>query len=270
MTILIIGTRFGIGDNSDTIRIVRVDFTKPEVVVVPIPRDLVVELPEEFVKKTKLGSPVKASAVNAIGTIVRWRNSRAGGAILMAEVLEKNFGVHVDHYVAVGGLAFDNFVNDIGGITICLPAPVIDETQHAHFPAGCQRLDGHDALLLARIRSDVGELGRVERQHRIVNAIIHQIVSNPYVLARLPFLVEKYRQRVLTSLSPKDLVPLMCLFTRIDPKKQAVFLPVPRNLLTETRDKVYFYNALLESDVLKWDDAYAQWIRDAVAGKLRP
>lgn len=270
MTVLIIGTRSGIGDNSDTIRIVRVDFTKPEVVVVPVPRDLVVELPEDFVQQTKLGSPVKASAVNAIGTLVKWRGSEAGGAILMAEVLETNFGVHVDHYVAVAGRVFDNFVNDIGGITVCLPAPVKDEEQNANFPAGCQRLDGHDALLLARIRSDVGELGRIERQHLIVNAVIRQIVSNPYVLARLPFLVEQYRQRVLTSLSPKDLVPLMCLFTRIDPQKQAVFLPVPEELLQETRDKVYFYDALMESDVLKWGDAYAQWMRDAVAGQIRP
>ncbi len=270
MNLLIIGTRTGIGDNSDTIRVVRIDFTKPEVIVIPIPRDLVVELPEEFVQKTKLGSPVKASAVNAIGTLTRWRGSQAGGAILMAEVLQKNFGIRIDHYAAIHGLAFDNFINDIGGITVCLPAPVRDETQGADFPAGCQRLDGHDALLLARIRSDVGELGRIERQHAIVNAIIRQITSSPYVMARLPFLVDKYRRRVLTSLSPKDLTVLMCLFTRIDPQKQAIFLPVPRDLLQETRDQVYFYNALFEADVLKWDEAYAQWLRDAVEGKIRP
>ncbi len=270
MYILIMGARFNLWDNSDTIRVIRVDFLKPEVVVIPFPRDLIVELPEDFTAKTNFGSPVKLASVNNIGSPAwLWDADPAGGILLLARVLEENFGVRVDHYIALDGLIFDNFINDIGGVPICLPEPVIDEEQGANFQAGCQVLDGHDALLLARIRKDVGDFGRIERQHLIVKSILKQMTTNPYVIARLPSLVNKYRQRVLTSLTPQDITQLLCLFTHIDPQNEIQFLEVPKDLFQDGAYEIYIASQPVVSYGLKWDERYLDWVQRALAGEIR-
>ncbi len=270
MYILIMGARMNVWDNSDTIRVIRVDFVKPEVVVIPFPRDLIVELPQEFVDKTGFGSPVKLASVNNLGSPAwLWDADPAGGVILLAQVLEQNFGVRVDHYVALDGLIFDNFVNDIGGLPICLPEPVVDEEQGANFPAGCQVLDGHDALLLARIRKDVGDFGRIERQHLIVKSLLKQMTTNPYVIAQLPALVNKYRQRVLTSLTPQDITQLLCLFTRIDPQNEIRFLEVPKELFQDGAYEIYLAFQPAVAYGLKWDQNYLDWVQKAMAGEIK-
>lgn len=257
-------------DNSDTIRVLRVDFVKPEVVVVPFPRDLIVELPQAFIDKTDFGSPVKLASVNNLGSPAWLQDADpAGGAILLAQVLEQNFGVRVDHYIALDGLIFDNFVNDIGGLPICLPEPVVDEEQGADFPAGCQVLDGHDALLLARIRKDVGDFGRIQRQHLIVRSLLRQITTNPYVIAQLPSLINKYRQRVLTSLTPQDITQLLCLFTRIDPQNDIRFLEVPQELFQDGAFEIYLGFEPVVAYGLKWDQNYVNWVQRALAGEIK-
>ncbi len=272
MDILIIGGRTGIDDNADVIRIIRVDFTKPEVRVVPIPRDLVVELPEDFVERTGMGSPVKFSSISVIGSpAMDPEADRSGGAQLAARVLEKNFGLQVDHYILIDGLSFDNFINDIGGINVYLPYPIEDPDQNAHFPAGSLHLDGHDALLLARIRSDVGELGRIERQHMIVKAIIEKIVTDPNTLARLPSILNRYRKRVVTSLSLQEIAQLMCLFTHLDPDKEIVMYPPPKELLQPDNEaEIYFGSYRTQAFGLHWDERYARWLHDALEGRIPP
>ncbi len=272
MDILIIGGRTGIDDNADVIRIVRVDFVKPEVRVVPIPRDLVVELPEDFLQRTKLGSPVKFASISVIGS-PSWdpEADRSGGARLAAQTLDKNFGIRVDHYIAIDGLSFDNFINDIGGINVYLPYPIQDPDQNANFPAGWLHLDGHDALLLARIRSDVGELGRIERQHMIVKAILQKIVSDPHTLARLPSIINRYRQRVVTSLSVQEIAQLLCLFTHLDPEEEIVMYPPPRELFrSDNEAQIYVGPYPAEAYGMYWDERYVQWLHDALEGRIRP
>ncbi len=269
MYILLVGARKSVWDNSDTIRIVRVDFVKPEIVVVPIPRDLVVQLPEDFVERTGFGSPVKLASVNNLGSPAwLYDADRAGGALLMARVLELNFGVRIDHYVVIDGLAFDNFINDIGGLQICLPTAVVDEEQGANFPAGCQVLDGNATVLLARIRKDVGDFGRIERQHLILRSLLRQITTNPYIISQLPSLINKYRQRVLTSLSPRDISQLLCLFTYMNPQEEIHFLEVPRELLQEDTVNIYIGTEPTQAYGLVWGEDYLQWLHRALLGQL--
>lgn len=269
MYILAVGARKSVWDNSDTIRIIRVDFVKPEIVVVPIPRDLVVRLPEDFVERTGFGSPVKLASVNNLGSPAwLFDADRAGGALLMARVLDLNFGIRVDHYVVIDGLAFDNFINDIGGLQICLPTEVVDEEQGANFPAGCQVLDGNATVLLARIRKDVGDFGRIERQHLILRSLLRQIVTNPYTISQLPALINKYRQRVLTSFSPQDISQLLCLFTYLNPQEEIRFLEVPRELLQEGTVEIYIGTQPTEAYGLVWNEAYVQWLHKALLGEL--
>ena len=271
MTILAVGTNRGFYDLADVIRVVRVDFVKGEVYVVPLPRDLLVNLPEEA---TTYPSPQKINEGYFLGTPV-WQMGadRSGGAALLAQTLAYNFGITTDHYVVVSGQAFRDLIDAMGGLQIYLPAPVKDENQaHANFPAGYQTLDGYHVWLLARVRKNVGDLGRIQRQTLILKAILDRITS-PAILPQLPEMIKLYHSLVMTDLSPQQMTQLACLLQKMDkPKEHFHFYSVPRGLLKEEGRIIYIgpNKSTVPQDVLLWDERYKQWLHDALEGKVQP
>ena len=268
MTILVVGTNHGFYDLADVIRVVNVDFVNGEIYIVPLPRDLKVDLPPDA---TDFPSPQKINEGYFLGTPI-WRKDadRSGGAALLAQTLAYNFGISVDHYVVVSGEGFRKLVDAVGGVQVYLPAPVKDETQaHADFPAGNQVLDGYHAWLLARIRKNVGDMGRIERQTMIVKSLLARVTS-PQILPKLPEMIDLYSALVLTDLSPQQISQLVCLLQQMDnPKEHFHFYSVPRELLDEQGEIVYIGEKKSEvpQDVLLWDERYKQWLHDALIGK---
>ncbi len=271
MMILTIGTNRGFYDLADVIRVVNVDFVNGEVYVVPLPRDLIVNLPPDA---TDYPSPQKINEGYFLGTPVwQWGANESGGAALMAQTLAYNFGISVDHYVVVSGEGFRKLVDAVGGVQVYLPAPVKDEGQaNADFPAGNQVLDGYHAWLLARIRKNVGDLGRIERQTMIVKSLLARITS-PQILPKLPELIDLYSVLVMTDLSPEQMSQLVCLLQKMDnPKEHFHFYSVPRDLLDEQGQIIYIgpNKSTVPQDVLVWDERYKQWLHDALVGKVQP
>ena len=81
----------------------------------------------------------------------------------------------------------------LDGVRICLEEPLRDKKAGADLRAGCQTLDGRQALAFVRARySDPkGDLGRVERQRKLLSALVREgtgagVVLNPFRL--YPFL----------------------------------------------------------------------------------
>ena len=272
MHILVVGGRFGPQENSDLVRMVVVDFTKPEVRVVPFPRDLLVELPPDFVEQTGYGSPVKLASVNLVGSPFMVTGAQRGdGAILVARVLAQNFGVTSDHYVAIGALLVDNFINAIGGITIYIPTEIDDPDNNAHFKPGYQTLDGHDAVLFARIRKDVGDLGRIERQTVVAKAVLQKILS-PSILPQIPDLVNYFfnvRNDLITDLTPEDLSKFYCLAQYMTPD-DIIFYSTPKDILTLDVRPVYVGNQQIYASVLVWDQRFVDWVHQALKGEVKP
>ncbi len=269
MNILAIGTNRGFYDLADVIRVIRVDFVTGDVYVVPLPRDLKVDLPPKI---TTYPSPQKLNEGYFLGTPVwQWGAPRSGGAALLAQTLSYNFGITTDHYVVVSGRGFRDLVDAVGGIQIYLPAPVVDPGQaHANFPAGPQTLDGYHTWLLARIRKNVGDPGRIERQNMILQALLDRVTS-PAILPRLPEMAKLYSSLVMTDLSPQQISQLICLLQKMDnPKAHFHFYAVPRDLLKESAESVYAGQVKNIRDVLLWDERYKQWLHDAIEGKIKP
>ncbi len=270
LNILVLGTNHGFYDLADVIRVVHVDFVKGEVYVVPLPRDLKINLPPNA---TKYKSPQKLNEGYFLGTPAwQFGANEGSGAALMAQTLAYNFGISVDNYVVVSGEGFRKLVDALGGVQVYLPTRVKDEHQaHADFPPGYQTLDGYHAWLLARIRSDVGDLGRIDRQTLIVKALLRRI-TNPNILPKLPQLAKIYKSLVLTDLSPKQINELICLLQKMDnPKEHIHFYSVPRGLLHETGQIIYIgpNKSTVPQDVLLWDERYKKWLHDALQGKVQ-
>lgn len=116
----------------------------------------------------------------------------SGGGPLLTETIEANTGVAVDDYVEIGFGGFVSIVDAIGGVEVCLDEAIQDSRAHIDLPAGCQDLEGSEALGLARSRyaDPRADLGRVENQRMVMGAIADEATSlttllNPIAMTRL-------------------------------------------------------------------------------------
>lgn len=147
------------GDRTDTIMLLHYGDSGPY--LVSIPRDSYVSIPGHGQNK------------------INYAYS-AGGAKLLTRTVEEATGLRVDHYAEVSFLGLVDVVDSLGGVEICVAdGGLHDEKSGADFDAGCQTMNGTQALQYARARySDpTGDLGRVKRQQQLVDAIANKALS---------------------------------------------------------------------------------------------
>jgi LCP family protein required for cell wall assembly len=96
-----------------------------------------------------------------------------GGPDLLVRTVERNTGLHVDHYAEIGFAGFVGVVNAIGGVDMCLDRAVRDKSSGANLHKGCQTLDGSAALAFVRQRHQEaqGDLGRTRNQQKFLAAL---------------------------------------------------------------------------------------------------
>jgi LCP family protein required for cell wall assembly len=105
-----------------------------------------------------------------------------GGATLLAQTVEQATGVRVDHYAEIGFEGFATMVDAVGGVTMCPAEPINDPLAGIDLPAGCQKLDGRNALGFARSRATPrADLDRMIHQREFMSALLHRAAS-PAVL----------------------------------------------------------------------------------------
>ncbi len=102
-----------------------------------------------------------------------------GGPQLLVQTVEQNTGLRIDGYTEIGFGGFVHVIDALGGISMCLPKPIKDRDSNLDLPAGCQNLDGANALGYVRMRKadPRGDLGRVERQRQMLAAVAKEAAS---------------------------------------------------------------------------------------------
>jgi LCP family protein required for cell wall assembly len=102
-----------------------------------------------------------------------------GGPTLLVKTVEAVTGLHVDGYVEVGFGGFVNVVDSVGGVNMCLAKAMKDTDAHVDLKAGCQVLDGTQALGFVRARHSQakGDLDRVDHQRQLLAAITKKAIS---------------------------------------------------------------------------------------------
>ena len=130
---------------------------------------------------TVLISIPRDSAVNIPGVDGRQKINAAfnKGPALLIQTIENATGLRIDHYVEVGFGGFASVIDSVGGINMCLPKAMKDKDAHIDLPAGCQELDGVNALGYVRSRKADGknDFGRTERQRQMVGAVAKKAAS---------------------------------------------------------------------------------------------
>ncbi|MEY4158138.1 MAG: hypothetical protein RL743_633 [Actinomycetota bacterium] len=174
--------RTGYAGLTDTIMIIRVNPAENKAAVLSFPRDLYVKI-------------AKSDSKNRINTAFRPNEPQR-----LVDTIMTNFGIGVDHYIAVDFCAFKTIVNAVGGVRIPFAYPARDKnTVFEVKKPGCAELDGDAALAYVRSRhyayfdpdknkwiSDPsGDWGRIARQQdflrRVLRAALDKGVTNPAV-----------------------------------------------------------------------------------------
>lgn len=157
-----LGTGGDIGTGrTDAIMLLHLEGTSAQ--LISIPRDSYVDVPGFGQDK-----------INAAFTY--------GGPQLLTQTVEANTGVSIDHYAEVGMGGLANIVDAIGGVELCPSEPIDDPLANLNVGAGCQEMDGANALGYVRTRATaMGDLDRVERQREFFSALMHE-ATNPSTL----------------------------------------------------------------------------------------
>ncbi|MGW0037931.1 LCP family protein [Gordonia sp. NPDC003376] len=151
------------GARTDTIMLVYKP-TSGDPAIISIPRDLYVSIPGNGEHK-----------INAAFGI--------GGAPLLVRTVEELSGMRLDHYAEIGFGGFDSLVDAIGGVDICVDAPMRDPKAGLNLKAGCQTLNGQQALGFVRTRDfPNADLQRVQNQRKFLAALMSKATSMSVLL----------------------------------------------------------------------------------------
>ncbi len=154
---------------TDTLMVIHIDDSGKSTLV-SLPRDSYVTIPAHI----GLDGIAIEDRRNKINTAYS-----QGGAPLLVETVERNTGLHIDHYMEVGFKGIRDITDAVGGVNMCVPADVTDENSGLNLLAGCQELDGRNALAYVRMRyaDPKGDLGRIERQQQFLSSVMKKVAT---------------------------------------------------------------------------------------------
>ncbi len=160
------------GVRSDSIIILNIDNHGKSVNAVSIPRDSKVYIAE--------GHGIqKINSAYAIG-----------GIELTKKTIEETLGIKIHNYVIINSDGVKKLIDTIGGVPIYIDNRMdYDDYSaglHIHLKKGKHVLNGEEAEGYLRFRKDfLGDIGRVHRQQKFINALIEKLKS-PDTLKKIP------------------------------------------------------------------------------------
>ncbi len=151
---------------SDSIMIASVNSKTGRITVVSILRDTHVDIPGK-----------RESKINAAYS---W-----GGANLLIQTIEQNFGIKIDDYATVDFEMFTALIDGLGGIDVEVTENEADyinnrhsygnEEKPEHVPSGeSVHLTGYQALWYTRIRKLDSDFNRTQRQRKVITAVMEK------------------------------------------------------------------------------------------------
>lgn len=180
MNIMLIGSdtrsganrRFGrtvTGQRSDTIIVLHIAPDGRNVIVLSIPRDSVVPIlacPPATGAGGQLAQPGQVEQINA--------TFAAGGPGCLWKTIEHETHLHLDHFIELNFVGFEHVINDLGGVSICLPFAISDPLSRLRLSAGRHHVGGAEALAFWRARyiGEGSDLQRIRRDQYLMASIL--------------------------------------------------------------------------------------------------
>ena len=181
------------GAHSDTIKIAHIDPGTGTASLLSIPRDTYVQL-----------SGLSTRWLDALGTKDQKINAALNDSVdSLVQTVQNSFGIPIESWALINFNGLIDAVRTVGGIRLDFPYPVRDDDDGNNnsglsiTTTGCQTLNGDQTLALSRSRfyqyevrpgvweaDGSGDLGRIERQNVIIEALLDKAKStyNPLTL----------------------------------------------------------------------------------------
>ncbi|MBU0661158.1 LCP family protein [Patescibacteria group bacterium] len=193
---------------TDTILLASIEPSTQRISMVSIPRDLNVYIPD-YGKR-------KINHANAFGEAKK----ADAGPILASHVVEETFNQQIDYFVRIDFKAFEELIDDVGGITINVERSFIDyeypapneEYQTISFTKGIQTMNGRTALIYARSRhgnnGEGSDYARSKRQQQMILALKEKLLSfetltNPLKIHNI---LDSLQSHILMNLEFSDIM----------------------------------------------------------------
>ncbi len=201
------------GGRTDALLIVSINRESKQAAVLSLPRDLYVYIPGWTMNRINLALP-HGHGVDYPG----------GGGGLLADTIEYNFGLTINHYARLGFDSFSQVVDTLGGVEVVVNCPLTDwrlispeldpeiEENWERFTLepGIQEMNGDLALWYARSRRSTNDFDRGRRQQQMLGAILAKGVSLDLV-DDVPELWQTFRGGIETDLNLPDLLTLAAM-----------------------------------------------------------
>ena len=227
--------------NTDTIMLVHISPGRHRVTVMSLPRDTMVPKYECDSGPGYVGQQADMNSSVQINSLLQ-----AGGPTCLWKTVEQVTGIRIDHFIGIGMLGFVKVVNDLGGVSVCVPFNVNDQVSGLNLKSGQHHINGVQALAFWRTRENLGtgsDLQRIQRDQfmsaQVVKGVLHSgLLSNPL---RLLNVVTDAAASMTTDsgMSVSDLVQIGESFRSLS-GQNVQFITVPNEPWTPNPNRVQF------------------------------
>lgn len=196
--VMIMGVDEREGDvgRSDTLMVATLDPKKKKAALLSIPRDTRVK--------------IKGNGFDKINAAYAY-----GGYQLTQDTVENLLGVQMEHYVIINIKSFKKIIDAIGGVDINVEKRMYyediwddDGGLLIDLQPGMQHMDGDTAITYVRYRDEEGDIGRISRQQKFMQAVMDRITS-PAIIPHIPAIVKEIIGSVETDLSVKQIIEFL-------------------------------------------------------------
>jgi LCP family protein required for cell wall assembly len=202
---------------TDTIIILSIDKVTGGVLMLSIPRDTYVYIPQNV-----------QGNINTVMASTRYAPD--GPIALLQQTILYNFGIPTQYYARIKIDGFVDLVDTLGGVDVpvacefsdqIMISPTADPNKKESWkefyqPVGVQHLDGEDAMWYSRLRKSTDDQDRSRRQQDVLKAIYYA-AREQNMVTQLPALYEQYKELVETNMTLWDIVQFAPLVTSVEP-----------------------------------------------------
>ncbi len=203
-------------NHSDSIMVLRTDPGRHRLVYLSIPRDLRVPIPGHG--EDRINSAYQL-----------------GGAALTVRTIQNLTGLQINHVMIVDFRSFKSLIDNIGGIDVNVPAPILSNkfdcpykasrcaSWHGYrFRKGTQHMSGQRALIYSRIRENQlnpadSDITRGLRQQAVLRAVMAKLLGFGPIVS-LPFNGDSLLKPLTTDLSAWQFMQLGWVLKRAGQK----------------------------------------------------
>jgi LCP family protein required for cell wall assembly len=203
------------GSRADTVLLLRIDPGAHKAAFLSIPRDSLMEIPNG-------DGSFSQDRINTAFVYNYDSDDPDAAPRAVAETIEHNLGIEVDHYVIFDQYNSKKLIDSMGGVTVDNPVEFgqgnySDDDVHVvpqFFPEGEIHLDGYQAVAYGRIREGSSDFDRIERQQRVGAALIDK-ASSPMSIFRLPSAYGAYKGTIDTDMSMRQSAGVLSMLKRV-------------------------------------------------------